>query len=279
MADNVELVGAAGNFFGASVEAPFSGDTVKLLLLARADYSGSEGSRTLIELHEKYSRADTYTGAGNGTTVDVSGHAVHAFGVQVKGTGAAPTAWLVVAEGSLDGTNFFHIGSHYSTGGDLDGQVKWFRSMQPCLYFRTRCVSVTLGSATNIVVTVLGVPAGGGGENGVMTHHLIAAGSTNAAVIKAAPSVLRFITGFVYASYPVKICFHNSTSSPTAGSGVVFSKVIPPGVDFQFSLPGGRTFPTGLAVTLVKVAAASDLADAGNTVTVANDALIEVGYE
>jgi hypothetical protein len=297
VADNVELVGASGNFFGASVEAPFSGDTVKLLLLARSDYAGAEGARTLIELHDKYSRSDTFTGTGNGTTVDVSGQALSGFGIQVKGTGAPAAAWNVVLEGSLDNTNFTTIATH-SNLTDSDGKAKPGGGA-PWLYFRSRCVSLTLGSATNIVVTILGVPSASartvslietdGTDTALKAwldamgdcsfHHVVTAASKNPVVIKASSARLRSVHGFNNAGYPVKVCFHNSASSPTAGSGVVASFVCQSGRELAVRLPGkGQQFTTGLAMTIVAVLAATDMADTGATDTVLNDAAFEVGY-
>lgn len=98
-------------------------------------------------------RSDTYTATGNGTTVDVSTNPLKNFSIQVKSTGTTATAWDMRLEGSLDGTNFSQIIAH--TNADTDGFVK-FASNSPILYFRSRCAGITLGLATNIVVTILG---------------------------------------------------------------------------------------------------------------------------
>lgn len=101
-------------------------------------------------------RADTFTVAGNGVTVDKHTAPVSSFALQIKGTGAAATAWDIVLEASLDGTNFTTILEHTTAVGD--GQTMYTGELDsPALYFRSRLVSVTLGSATNIVVTILGV--------------------------------------------------------------------------------------------------------------------------
>lgn len=280
MADNITLTGALATFVGASVEATFSGDTTQLLLAAQADYEGSEGARTVNELHRKYSRADTFTTAASGTTVDVSKHSVSSFAIQAKGTGAAATAWVILLEGSLDGTNFFHIGTH-SNIGEIDGQVKALRATFPVLYFRSRCVSITLGSATNIVVTILGVPRAGGGSNPVTNKHIVTAATTNATILKAAPAVLRSITGIDFAAYPLKVCAHDIATTPTAGSTPIkFATVIMPGLPHPNPVPaGGIPFNVGLAFTIVKADAAADLADTGADATAANDGIAEFGYE
>lgn len=107
------------------------------------------------QVPEISSRSDTYTAAANGTTVNISTHSRQYFAIQVKGTGAAATAWEVVLEGSLDGTNFTTILTHKNTT-QADGEVLWLTVPAMCLYFRSRCVSITLGGATNVIATILG---------------------------------------------------------------------------------------------------------------------------
>lgn len=106
-------------------------------------------------------RSDTYTATGNGTQVDVSGRPCSKFSIQVKGTGAAPTAWNVLLEGSLDGTNYTTILQHSSAnplGANADGSTVWTDAGAPFLYFRSRsAATLTLGSATNIVATIVGM--------------------------------------------------------------------------------------------------------------------------
>jgi len=105
-------------------------------------------------------RADTYTGTGNGTAVDVSTKPCSKFALQLKGTGAAASVWTVRLEGSLDGTNYYEVMRHASTnpiGNNADGEIVWCTA-GPFLYFRSRCSdTLTLGSATNIVVTIVGM--------------------------------------------------------------------------------------------------------------------------
>lgn len=101
-------------------------------------------------------RSDTFTTTGNGITVSKATAPVSRFSVSVKGTGAAATIWDVRLEGSLDNTNFTQILQHTTTTGD--GVALYIGSLTaPSLYFRSRCAGLTLGSATNIVVTILGL--------------------------------------------------------------------------------------------------------------------------
>lgn len=99
-------------------------------------------------------RSDTYTIAANGTAVDRSTSPLKNFSISVKGTGAVPTAWNVRLEISLDGVNFTTLITH--TEADLDGATK-VSANAATLYFRSRLASVTLGTATNIIVQIVGM--------------------------------------------------------------------------------------------------------------------------
>ena len=88
--------------------------------------------------------------------------------------------------------------------------------------------------------------------------HIVSAAGTNATVVKAAAGRL---LGFVLtnnAAAKVYAKFHNQTTTPTAGTGVVRSFGIPAGQTVVFSLEGGIAFATGIALTLVTGAADSD---------------------
>lgn len=102
-----------------------------------------------------YQRSDTFTGTGNGGTVDATDSPVSSFALQVTGTGAAPTSWTVILEGTLDGTTFTEIMRHDNVQ-DSNGVTKFSGALRyPCNQFRTRCSALTLGSATDIVVQLL----------------------------------------------------------------------------------------------------------------------------
>lgn len=103
-----------------------------------------------------HTRFDTFTVAGNGTVVDCSSNPFSSFSMQTKGTGAIPTLWTVVLEGTLDMVNYTTILTHTQATGDAT--ILFLGALpSPVLAFRSRVVSVTLGTATNIVVTVLGI--------------------------------------------------------------------------------------------------------------------------
>lgn len=101
-------------------------------------------------------RADTYTTPASGATVNVSTTPLKVFSISVKGTDAPATAWDVFLEGSLDGITWTPTIEH--TEGSGDGIIVYSGALFfPALYFRSRCSTITLGPATNIVVTILGV--------------------------------------------------------------------------------------------------------------------------
>lgn len=101
-------------------------------------------------------QTDTFTAAANGTTFDTSHAPLQTFGIQVAGTGATPTSWTVVVEGSIDGTSFTTIATHTNLIG-VNVALWTGSSYYPCRYFRNRCVAIVLGTATNIVVTTVGM--------------------------------------------------------------------------------------------------------------------------
>lgn len=100
------------------------------------------------------SRSDTYTAAANGVTVDVTAAPTKSYGLTVKGTGAVATAWDVRIEGSLDNVNFTQILQSVTATGD--GVTVWTgASLSPAIYIRSRCASVILGGASNVVATLV----------------------------------------------------------------------------------------------------------------------------
>jgi hypothetical protein len=101
-------------------------------------------------------RADTYSAAATGKAIDTSAASRKWYGVQVKGTGAAATSWTVNLQVSLDGTNFVTIITHASTT-DSDGDILWLSTPAPALHFRSVVSAVVLGSATSLVVTIIGM--------------------------------------------------------------------------------------------------------------------------
>lgn len=103
--------------------------------------------------------------------------------------------------------------------------------------------------------------------------HLVSAANTNPTVVKASAGRL---LGYVLtnnAASKVYVKFHNQTTSPTAGTGVVRSVGIPAGATVTFSLEGGIAFSTGIALTTVTGAA-----DADNTAVALNDIVGDIFF-
>lgn len=163
MADNTRLnPGSLGDLV-RNIDRSGSGPKTSVVQL---DVGGAGATESLISASNPLpvafafaTRSDTYTTGANGTTVDVSTRPCRRFAMQVKGTGAAPTAWNVVIEGSLNNSQFTTILEHSNAGefrNAADGETVYFDTNAPWLYFRSRLVSITLGSATNVVATIVG---------------------------------------------------------------------------------------------------------------------------
>ena len=101
-------------------------------------------------------QVDTYTSTIAGSTVNVPSVLFKNFTLTVSATGSV-TSWVVVLEGSIDGTNFTPMFTHTNIDG---AGVSIFSGLisAPCLYFRTRCSNIVLGLGTSITSTVVGAP-------------------------------------------------------------------------------------------------------------------------
>jgi hypothetical protein len=100
-------------------------------------------------------KTDTFTTTGNGTTYDFSKDPKSKFSIQVSTTGSV-LAWGITLQGSLDGTNFTDILNHTHIIGN-NKIVFSGNSFTPCLYFRTVCTTLNLGTGTNIIATILAI--------------------------------------------------------------------------------------------------------------------------
>lgn len=184
--------------------------------------------------------------AGSGTTVatdDVSG--VHYQRVKL-------------VDGTLDSSTAIAAGNGVASGAirvtvasDSTGQV-------------------ALASGSNTIGKANIAPATSGG---LSKFHLVSAASTNATSVKASAGQL--FGWYVYNSNAVarKIAFHNTAGTPTAGSGVTDSFVIPPGSAANAFSDVGIAFSTGIAITTV-----TGLPDSDSTGVAANDLIINLYY-
>lgn len=161
MADNTTLnTGSGGDVIASDDISSVKYQRVKLIHGADGTNDGDVSRANPLPVVASFAtRSDTYTTAANGTTVDMSARPCRRFAIQVKGTSAAASAWNVVIEGSLNNTQFTTILEHSNAGeirNAADGETVYFDTAVPWLYFRSRLVSITLGSATNVVATIVG---------------------------------------------------------------------------------------------------------------------------
>jgi len=103
-------------------------------------------------------RSDNYVGAANGETIDTSLSPLSRFSLNVAGVNGIALSWEVVLEGSLDGITFSTILTHTQLAVGLGLTISSGGNSNPSLYIRSRCISVSLGSASAIKATILGIP-------------------------------------------------------------------------------------------------------------------------
>jgi len=105
------------------------------------------------------------------------------------------------------------------------------------------------------------------------TTHFVAAGSTNATLVKnAAGKVFGWYFANTTASWRY-VKLHNQATAPTAGTGVVRTIGIPPNNTASFFSEGGVSFTAGIGLTMVTGAADTDA-----TAVTANDIVGELFY-
>jgi hypothetical protein len=109
---------------------------------------------------------------------------------------------------------------------------------------------------------------------GATIYHVVSAGSTNAANIKA--SAGRVVGWSIYndADYDIFVKFHNTAGTPTAGTGVVYTIGVTAGTSISFGDDDGLVFATGIGISIVK-----GLADADATAVLAADCVVNVHYK
>jgi len=102
-------------------------------------------------------RQDIFTAPGVGQTIDTSLRPLSVFSILVTGIGGVPLAWEVAFEGSLNGLAWSEILRHTHLVG-TGATIYSGSNRNPSLFIRSRCVSLTLGTAAAIGTTILGVP-------------------------------------------------------------------------------------------------------------------------
>jgi hypothetical protein len=109
---------------------------------------------------------------------------------------------------------------------------------------------------------------------GSTAYHVVSGGSTNAANIKNAAGRVTGWVIFNNADYPVYVKFHNTSTTPTAGLGVVYTIGVQQGAQVWFDDDDGIAFTTGISISIVK-----GIADADTTAVLASDCVVNVNYK
>jgi len=123
------------------------------------------------------------------------------------------------------------------------------------------------------LTTPLNVTIQAGVSGGDSIYHLVSAASTNATNIKSSAGK---VTGwYIYNSNAAarKVVFHDTAGTPTAGSSVYFSLMIPPSSGANVSFPSGIKFTSGIGITTV-----TGLADSDSAAVALNDLIINISY-
>ena len=120
----------------------------------------------------------------------------------------------------------------------------------------------TLAAGTNLAADV-GVQYRANATGAASRSHIVSAATTNPTVVKAsAGRLLGCCLSNTNAAWRY-VKFHNQTTSPTAGTGVVQTIGVPPNNRAQWNLPGGVAFSTGIAMTIVTGSADADATAVG----------------
>jgi len=133
-------------------------------------------------------------------------------------------------------------------------------------------VSAGINAGTNAIGDV-GVQYRANATGAASGTHIVSAATTNATIVKAsAGRLLGWNLANTSAAWKY-VKFHNQTTTPTAGSGVVRTIGIPPGGRAELSMPGGIAFTTGIGMTIV-----NDSADAGTTAVSLGDVVGDIFF-
>jgi hypothetical protein len=135
----------------------------------------------------------------------------------------------------------------------------------------TLATDVALPAGTNTLGSVGVAPLTSGG---LSTYHLVSAGSVNATNIKASAGQVFGWYIFNNAAAVRKVAFHNTAGTPTAGSSVFFSLVLPAGSGANVFLETGIAFSTGIAITTT-----TGVADSDSAAVTASDLIINIFYK
>lgn len=117
--------------------------------------------------------------------------------------------------------------------------------------------NLSLSSSSNLIGDI-GMQYRNNATGGASRNHLISAANTNATIVKAgAGRIYGYSISNTNAAFRY-VKFHNQTTTPTAGTGVVQTIAIPPNSTVVFQMPGGISFTTGITFTTTSGSADND---------------------
>ncbi len=96
-----------------------------------------------------------FTANGNSPTQNIQSRPCSKVAVQVKGVGAAATAWTVTVDTSLDGTNFTALVTHNTA--TTDGVIVYAVD-KPFSFYKLQMAGINLAPATAVDVYMVGMP-------------------------------------------------------------------------------------------------------------------------
>jgi len=187
----------------------------------------------------------------------------------VATTGSAITTKGMAAVGT-DGTNARILKT--DTSGELQVDVL---TMPTTAVSQSGTWTVQPGNTANTTAwLVTDTPATSGG---LSKYHVVSAATTNAANVKASAGQVYCITAFNTNSSARYLKFHNTAGTPTAGSGVTDTFLIPgntAGAGVVINIDKGIAFSTGIGVSITGA-----IADADTTAIGASDVVLNIYYK
>jgi hypothetical protein len=109
--------------------------------------------------------------------------------------------------------------------------------------------------------------------HGCAIYHVVSAGTTNGASVKASPGQVYGWRVYNNAGYPVYVKLHNTAGSPTPGAGVIQT------IGFEAGLPDGEFIPVGIAFSVgIGISIVKGIADSDATAVALNDCVVDLFY-
>lgn len=189
----------------------------------------------------------------------------------VQATLAAETTKVI---GTVNVAAAQSIAVTQATPGNLNATVVGTGTFvtQSTLAAETTKVIGTVNVSTGQTIT--DVPAASGG---LSKFHLVSAASTNATNLKASAGQVYAITAFNLNAAPMYLKFHNTAGTPTAGTGITDTYMIPgatTGAGVVINIDKGIIFTTGIGITLV-----TGITDASAVAVAASEIVLNIYFK